>query len=118
MNSSIYINTPVLEREYQLKYALNVMGCRPLPYWLGTLAFDYIVYFCTFMLFFLSVDSIKVEFLVPYLSALLNIMLCFGFSLITFCYLSGFLFNSSNSAFKSFPIITFFVSYSIPWLIL
>jgi hypothetical protein len=33
----------VMERELKLKYALNVMGCRYLPYWLGTLAFDFIL---------------------------------------------------------------------------
>jgi len=43
-NSSIFITLPVLEREYNLKYALNVMGCRELPYWIGTFAFDYSLY--------------------------------------------------------------------------
>lgn len=67
MNSSIYINTPVLERELQLKYALNLMGCRPLPYWLGTFAFDFTMYLATFAIFLLSVERLQVDFLMPYL---------------------------------------------------
>ncbi|KAL4460035.1 hypothetical protein ABPG74_003561 [Tetrahymena malaccensis] len=118
MNSSIYINTPVLEREFQLKYALNVMGCRPLPYWLGTLVYDYLVYLLTFLIFHYSVHTIKVEFITPYLTQIFYIMSWFGLALITFCYVCGFLFKNSNQAFKSFPIITFFVSYSIPWIVL
>jgi len=38
-NSSTFCATLVLEREKRLKYALNVMGCRIVPYWLGTLKF-------------------------------------------------------------------------------
>lgn len=66
MNSSIYVLTPVLEREKSLKYALNVMGCRPLPYWLGTLISDYTAYFSTFVLFFYALLSSDVQFLNGY----------------------------------------------------
>ena len=55
MNSSIFINTSVHEREYKLKYVLNVMGCRPLPYWVGTFAFDFMAYLITFVIFFFAV---------------------------------------------------------------
>ena len=34
---------PVLERQEKLKYSLNVMGCRIAPYWLGAMAFDWLV---------------------------------------------------------------------------
>ncbi|EAR89872.2 ABC transporter family protein (macronuclear) [Tetrahymena thermophila SB210] len=118
INTSIYVNTPVLERETQIKYALNIMGCRPLPYWLGTLAFDYTVYFITFLIFYISIYSARVEFLIPYLKPLFIIMACFGFSLITFCYICGIFFQNSNSAFKYFPIIALFVNYTIPSILL
>ncbi|KAL4495193.1 hypothetical protein ABPG72_007300 [Tetrahymena utriculariae] len=118
INTSIYVNTPVLERETQIKYALNIMGCRPLPYWLGTLAFDYTVYFITFLIYYISIYSARVEFLIPYLTPLFIIMSCFGFSLIAFCYVCGIFFQNSNSAFKYFPIIALFVNYTIPSLLL
>lgn len=51
----IYIILIVEERQQKLKlisilnyessrYALNVMGCRSLPYWIGTFIFDYLFY--------------------------------------------------------------------------
>lgn len=116
MNSSIYVNTPVLEREHSLKYALNVMGCRPLPYWLGTLAFDFLAYFSTFLVFFYSLVHYEVDFIQPYLSKFFFTMVAFGFALIVFAYLCGFLFSSSNSAFKSFPLIAFFIGYNLPFI--
>ena len=44
-STSNFCGTLVMERELKLKYALNVMGCRPLPYWLGTFIFDFTMYF-------------------------------------------------------------------------
>lgn len=116
MNSSIYVNTPVLEREHSLKYALNVMGCRPLPYWLGTLAFDFLAYFSTFLVFFYSLVHYEVDFIQPFLVKFFFTMVAFGFALIVFAYLCGFLFSSSNSAFKSFPLIAFFIGYNLPFI--
>lgn len=43
ISSASVAGTLVLEREQKLKYALNVMGCRKGPYWLATMAFDYLV---------------------------------------------------------------------------
>ena len=31
LNTSVFIGTPVQEREFNLRYALRVMGCRSLP---------------------------------------------------------------------------------------
>jgi len=54
MNSSIFVNTPVMEREFGLKYILTVMGCRTYPYWIGTFIFDYVAYISTYLVFFVS----------------------------------------------------------------
>mmetsp|Transcript_2932 Transcript_2932/g.2517 ORF Transcript_2932/g.2517 Transcript_2932/m.2517 type:complete len:80 (+) Transcript_2932:2177-2416(+) len=42
VNTAIYCFYPVYEREEKLKYAMDVMGLRAGPYWLGTLAFDFV----------------------------------------------------------------------------
>jgi len=107
----------VLEKEFHLKYILNVMGCRPLPYWLGTFIFDYIAYLITVIIFYILVIENEVKFLKNYLNTLTLILAVFGADLIVYTYLCGYLFKKSNSAFKSFPIINFFVSYSIPWIL-
>ena len=46
-NSTIYVHLPVLERELSLKYLINMMGGRNLPYWIGTFLFDYLLYLIT-----------------------------------------------------------------------
>lgn len=56
-NGGIYIVQPVQEREENLKYAMNVMGCRVAPFWIGTFAFDFTVYMLTVFLFLLSCEG-------------------------------------------------------------
>ena len=45
-------------------------------------------------------------------------MFCYGFSLTQFAYVCGFLFNKANSAHKTFPLINYFVLYSVPWILI
>lgn len=45
-------------------------------------------------------------------------MFCYGFSLIQFGYVCGFLFSKANSAHKTFPLINFFVLYSVPFMLI
>jgi ATP-binding cassette subfamily A (ABC1) protein 3 len=45
---------PVQEREEKLKYALNVMGCRIVPYWLATMAFDCMISFALILLMIIA----------------------------------------------------------------
>jgi len=39
-NASVYSAFPVLERQIKLKQILMSMGCKPMAYWIGMLAFD------------------------------------------------------------------------------
>jgi ATP-binding cassette, subfamily A (ABC1), member 3 len=59
-NCGAYVTLPVLEREYNLKYALNVMGCRVLPYWLATFTFDFLLFAFTIIIFYLVVAIAKI----------------------------------------------------------
>lgn len=61
--SSIYINTPVVEKETNLRYILNVMGCKMLPYWVGTFLFDYLVYLITLLVLVIFVHCFSVDFM-------------------------------------------------------
>ena len=45
------------------------------------------------------------------------IMIVFGFSYISFAYLCGFLFEKSNTAYKGFPLIFYFVFATLPWIL-
>ena len=86
----------------KLKYALNVMGCRVIPYWLGTFIFDYIMFLFTIIVFFLIVVIGKITFITDFVGELLFILLSFGFSFINWSYMCGFLFEKSNSALKGY----------------
>ncbi len=61
-NCGAYVTLPVLEREYNLKYALNVMGCRVMPYWVGTFAFDYLLFVIIQLIFFTFAAFARVGF--------------------------------------------------------
>ena len=99
-NCGAYVTLPVLEREHNLKYALNVMGCRVLPYWLGTFAFDFSLYCFTIIVFYLIVAIGSIQFVIAYFYEVLAVLLLFGFSYIPFSYMCGFMFQQSNSALK------------------
>ncbi|KRX06128.1 P-loop containing nucleoside triphosphate hydrolase [Pseudocohnilembus persalinus] len=117
-SSSIYINTPVMEKEHQIKYVLNVMGIKSFSYWMGTFLFDYLSYILISSFFFVFVGLYNnLDFLYKHIGKFAFIQLLFGPSLILFSYNASFFYKSSNSAFKSFPIISFFVIYSVPQIL-
>jgi ATP-binding cassette, subfamily A (ABC1), member 3 len=55
LNSSVYILTPSLEKEHDLRYILRVMGCKSVPYWLGTFSFDFLAFSSTLLVFVISI---------------------------------------------------------------
>jgi ATP-binding cassette, subfamily A (ABC1), member 3 len=61
-----WAGTLVMERELKLKYSLNVMGCRPEAYWVGTFAFDYIMFFINFLLFIALIYAVNLEVVISF----------------------------------------------------
>jgi len=106
-----------MEREFNLKYALNVMGCRVLPYWLGTFAFDFIVYCVGLLIFVILVYIFNFSYVIDVIWKIIYNLVLFGFAYITFSYMCGFMFEKSGSALKSFPIFNFFIPWSLAWSI-
>jgi len=104
-----------MEREFKLKYALNVMGCKIIPYWLSNLIFDYFFYALTVMILILFVQIEKVEIIQNYLGKFTISMLVFGLNLTSLSYCLGFMFTKKTSAMKIFPIFLYIVFFSIPW---
>ncbi len=45
------------------------------------------------------------------------IIICFGFSFITFSYCWSWIFNKTNSAFKVFPVLNLFLFYILPLIL-
>jgi len=52
-----------------------------------------------------------------HLNKLMFVLVIYGADLIAYSYMFGFFYSKSNSAFKSFPLINFFLAYSIPMVI-
>jgi len=96
-NSSIYIALPVLERETNLKYALNVMGCRVLPYWIGTFVFDYIIFYMFVLLFVAFCYLLNLDFLTIYMGKVVFLFTAFGLSYVTYSYLCGLILYTKSS---------------------
>ncbi|EAR92762.2 ABC transporter family protein (macronuclear) [Tetrahymena thermophila SB210] len=117
-NSAIFIQLPVMEREYHLKYALNVMGCRVLPYWLGTFLFDFAVFFLTIVIFIILCFAQNLTYVTDEFVNIFFILVTFGSTYITSSYFWGFIFQKSSAALKFYPLMNYFVVFSLPWIII
>lgn len=116
LNSSIFILTPVWEKEKEVKYILNVMGTKSVSYWLGTFISDFICFTIPMLSFIGAIYAFDVPFLVPFLNKIIPVVIVktlilifnnniiiykvFGISMLVYSYAMSFLFSNSNSAFK------------------
>ncbi|CAD8079917.1 unnamed protein product [Paramecium sonneborni] len=94
---------PVEEREKKQKYALNVMGCRILPFWLGYYLYDLIICIILLIIFIIAIVACGYTYLndgVFYTLVFFNF-----FAYLPFSYMFSWMFNSFNSAVKSLLII-------------
>ncbi|CAD8121510.1 unnamed protein product [Paramecium sonneborni] len=113
LNSSIFINTPILERELKIRQQLKQMGVSQFTYIFATFLGDYVIIFI--ITSFIYILSLQVEFLES--EQLLKILTLFGLSIISFSYTASFMFSSNQSAFKIFPVINFLFCYLLPSMI-
>jgi len=125
LNTASYCAFPVYEREENLKYAMDVMGLRPLPYWLGTLLFDTIAtslinliqFACYSIIYdaFTGSKTILSFFITP--NQLLIVSFPFALSIVCCAYVWSFFFKKSLTAVKAYPVFYYFVLYTLPNLI-
>lgn len=114
-NSSLFITLPVLEREFNLKYALTVMGCRVLPYWIGTYAFDFLLYSFFVITFVIFSYIMNLAFVTDHMGYVVLSFVTFGFAYISFSYFAGILmYKKTSTAMKTFPFLNFFIVYCMP----
>ena len=121
LNTATYCSLPVYEREEKLKYLMDVMGLRNLPYWLGNVIIDFVlmtlinlVVFGLYAWFYNQID----QDIVPYLTFtkpadFLLLIVAHGLPLVTIGYAYSFLFDKALSAVKYFPLLFFFVLFTI-----
>ena len=114
LNSSVYILTPSLEKEKDLRYILRVMGCRTVPYWLGTFLCDFLAFQVTILAFYLIIYFVNIPLFLVVFWQIYIVLTGFSVSLIMFAYVFSFYFKTSNQAFKQFPLYSFFIFTVLP----
>ncbi|CAK66172.1 unnamed protein product (macronuclear) [Paramecium tetraurelia] len=114
LNSSIFINTPILERELKIRQQLKQMRMSQFTYIFGTFLGDYLI--ILIVITFIYALSLQVEMLLSS-EQLLIILGLFGLSVISFSYAASFMFSSNQSAIKIFPVINFLFGYLLPSMI-
>lgn len=92
------------------------MGCRSFPYWFGTFLFDYLIYLCFVILFYVISALLSLDIAFKYITTGLSCYLLFGVSYILFAYLMGFLFKTLENALKLYAMFCFFVNFCVPFI--
>ncbi|EAR84995.3 transporter family ABC domain protein (macronuclear) [Tetrahymena thermophila SB210] len=104
--------SPVMDKEYRLRYALTVMGCRNTPYWLGSFIFDVLIMFSMFGIFLLCVPIIGLSVLTDNLGEISLILIISIFNYIGFSYLFSFIYSKSKWVYITYPFINFFIFFA------
>ncbi|CAK94635.1 unnamed protein product (macronuclear) [Paramecium tetraurelia] len=111
MASSQIGSAPVEEREKKQKYALNVMGCRTLPYWLGYYIYDITVCIILLIVFIITVNIFGVEAINN--GNVYGLIFCCYLAYLPLSYILSWLFTSFLSAVRSLVFIQLFGFFMI-----
>lgn len=75
---------------------------------------DFVIVSITNVAIYLMLTAGYTEFYEPYVVSTLVVLQAFGVSIIVYSYFCSFLFASSRSAYKLFPVYNFLLCYSLP----
>lgn len=114
LNATVYCVFPVYERETHIAYAMRVMGCRDLPYWLGTFLFDFIAVQIVNITLVALVFIFKIRYLEDDAGLLIGALETYSGALVTTSYFWGFVFKTSNAVLKSYTAFYLFALYTLP----
>lgn len=112
-----YCGNIVREREIKFSYLSYVMGMKKLPYWLGTITFDLLMFFLPFGIIFIVIacfPSSQNQLLVNSFGWLALTLLIFSFSFLSFTYLWSFAFDVARTAYRFYPFLVFLLFYTLP----
>jgi len=68
------------------------MGCRVLPYWIGTFVYDYALYLLLCFVFMIIALIFQATYLLQYAGPIILLLIVFGLTLITLSYVLSFMF--------------------------
>lgn len=115
LNTATYCSLPVYEREEKLKYLMDVMGLRNIPYWLGNIGVDFIaitvmnlIVYGLYYWFYSNLTFIGRMLSLPTPTEFIIFMIPHGLALVSIGYAYSFIFDKALSAVKLFPLLYFF----------
>ncbi|CAD8193046.1 unnamed protein product [Paramecium pentaurelia] len=111
MASSQIGSAPVEEREKKQKYALNVMGCRTLPYWLGYYFYDITICIIVLVIFIIAVNICDLQVINN--GNVYGLVFCCYLAYLPLGYTLSWLFTQFLSAVRSLILIQLFGFFMI-----
>lgn len=112
--SGIFVLPTASDREFKLRYLMNFVGIKSLAYYIGNFITDFILFLIPTLAFIILLFPMKVESFSQNWGVILAIMTCFGASLISLTYAVGFMFSSSNTAFRQIGVLYLVIGYFVP----
>lgn len=74
------------------------MGCKLLPYWLGSLIFDFIMFLLIIIAFIILIYIFQLNLVMDSMADIVALMVCFSISFIALCYAGSFMFTKASTA--------------------
>lgn len=91
--------SPVIDNEARLRYALTVMGCRNITYWLGAFIFDCCIMFFMLMIFAVIAPQMDVQTLSDNIGDIILILSISIPCFIGFSYMMSFVFKKARTVY-------------------
>ncbi|KAL4439562.1 hypothetical protein ABPG74_003964 [Tetrahymena malaccensis] len=104
--------SPVIDNESKLRYALTVMGCRNITYWLGAFIFDSLIMLFMFAVFYFMVPFFNIPGVENNLTGISQVIIISIFCFIGFSYLCSFIYSRSRWVYLTYPWLIFFVFFA------
>lgn len=114
LNSSIFINTPLQDRELKIRQQLKQLNVSPLAYFFSTYIGDYVVVLFNALCIYLILSLKQMSFFEQCKEMTIKFILYFGAAVLPYSYTASFIFSTTKSAYKIFPVLNFMVLYSLP----
>mmetsp|Transcript_12154 Transcript_12154/g.8839 ORF Transcript_12154/g.8839 Transcript_12154/m.8839 type:complete len:309 (-) Transcript_12154:1180-2106(-) len=112
--AGLFIVGMTYDREWKLRYLMNFAGLRTLPYVLGNTLADFTLFMVPTVGFIAIMIPMDLAAFQGSEGELFAIMCCFGFSMIALTYLIGYMFVSTDKAFRMLGTAYACVGFVVP----
>lgn len=116
--SGVYMLMPIEERMNKTRHILKLAGLQTVPYWLGLLVADYLLFLIPTALFAIMVGALNIPMFSNSLAQFIFGMLTFGFAVITCTYFISSFFDNQNSAIKCNVLIQLLFGTVLPYMLI